>query len=283
MNAETARRYLLTGCAFIFGSCMLGGWLQANVQEWAKASGQDQYLVGLAGPLMARLADVAQSQVLIAIGWASIGGAVILWLDYTLRRIGKKSVSRSTAPGVPSQLAISSPSGPRRSPAASPLVVPNRFYSRAEKEGIVDTMNLIQERFSGVGSKIVREAREISATFKLIGLDDEFERMRAVCVEADRLGDEFETIRNGRHPLDFAVLLAAKPVRCDGFRHALHDYLNALDLRRSLLPVAGKYGGKLLTMMENEKRHLLQAVHLFEEWMQDCERAITEVRRSIEI
>jgi len=65
---------------------MLGGWLQANVQEWAKANGQDQYLVKYAGLIVDRLAELTQSSTFFAIAWAVIGGAAILWIDYAIRR-----------------------------------------------------------------------------------------------------------------------------------------------------------------------------------------------------
>ena len=90
MKSETARRYLLTACAFLFVTCLLGGWLQANVQEWAKANGQDQYLVRYVGPSMSRLAEITQSPVFLAIAWSVIGGSLILWIDYALRRRTKK-------------------------------------------------------------------------------------------------------------------------------------------------------------------------------------------------
>lgn len=86
MKAETARRYIVTVFAFIFISCLLGGWLQANVQEWAKASGQDQYLVKYAGPAMDKLEELTRNSLFLAIAWSVIGGSLILWLDYALRR-----------------------------------------------------------------------------------------------------------------------------------------------------------------------------------------------------
>jgi hypothetical protein len=86
MKAETARRYILTACAFIFVTCLLGGWLQANVQEWAKASGQDQYLVRYVGPTMSRLVEITETPLFLAIAWSVIGGSLILWIDYALRK-----------------------------------------------------------------------------------------------------------------------------------------------------------------------------------------------------
>jgi hypothetical protein len=90
MPPEKIRRAVLTVSAFILGSCLLGGWLQANVQEWAKANGQDQYLVKYVGPTMARLAEITQTPLFIAIAWSVIGGSLIMWVDYALRRRTKK-------------------------------------------------------------------------------------------------------------------------------------------------------------------------------------------------
>lgn len=90
MTAENTRRYIVTACAFLFVTCLLGGLLQANVQEWAKATGQDQYLVRYAGVFVSKLADLTQSTAFLAIAWSFIGGASFLWIDYALRRRTKK-------------------------------------------------------------------------------------------------------------------------------------------------------------------------------------------------
>jgi hypothetical protein len=79
-------RIALTALAALLGSGIVLGLVQANVQEWAKANEQDQYLVKYAGPVVDRLAEITQSATFIAIAWMVIGGATILWIDYALRR-----------------------------------------------------------------------------------------------------------------------------------------------------------------------------------------------------
>jgi len=95
-TAETERfhrqvlRYVMTGLAAVLGSGVILGLVQANVQEWAKANSQDQYIVKYARPIVDRLAELTQSSAFFAIAWAVIGGAAILWIDYTIRRRTKK-------------------------------------------------------------------------------------------------------------------------------------------------------------------------------------------------
>jgi hypothetical protein len=83
-------RYALTGLAAVLGSGFILGLVQANVQEWAKANAQDQYLVRYAGLVVDRLAELTQSSAFFAIAWAVIGAAAILWIDYAVRRRTKK-------------------------------------------------------------------------------------------------------------------------------------------------------------------------------------------------
>lgn len=83
-------RLAMTGLAALLGSGIVLGLVQANVQEWAKAQGQDQYLVRYAGPIMTRLAEITQSSTFLAVAWAVIGGSLVLWIDYALRRRTKK-------------------------------------------------------------------------------------------------------------------------------------------------------------------------------------------------
>ena len=79
-------RLAMTGLAGLLGSGVILGVVQSNVQEWAKANKQDQYLVKYAGPILEGLAQITQSPTFLAIAWAGIGGAAILWIDYAIRR-----------------------------------------------------------------------------------------------------------------------------------------------------------------------------------------------------
>jgi hypothetical protein len=71
--------------AFVFVTSGLGGFFQANVQEWAKAKGQDQYLVKFAELAVNWLAAVSQSAWFQATAAFFIGGAIFLWTEHWVR------------------------------------------------------------------------------------------------------------------------------------------------------------------------------------------------------
>src|SRR6266478_412663 len=79
-------RLALTALAALLGSGVVLGIVQANVQEWAKSSGNDQYLVNYAGPAMTRLAETTSSMPFIFITTMILGGAIFLWADSFARR-----------------------------------------------------------------------------------------------------------------------------------------------------------------------------------------------------
>jgi len=85
-----AMRLIVTGIAALLGTGGVMSLVQSNVQEWAKANNQDQYLVKYASPIMDRVADFAKSAFFLPVTCAIIGGAVFLWLDYALRQRTKK-------------------------------------------------------------------------------------------------------------------------------------------------------------------------------------------------
>ena len=119
-------------------------------------------------------------------------------------------------------------------------------------------------------------------------LDKSIERIRAVYTEAEQLNIDFDKIRDESHsyPVDFAVLLAAKPVYSDEFQRAVYDYSNALYVYRHVFPLLldslGKHRGALAKVVDSEKRHLLRAKHHFEKWMDECDEEIRAARRSLE-
>lgn len=279
---RSVARLALTGLAAVLGSGIILGVVQANVQEWAKATGQDQYLVRYVGPIIDSLAGMTQSPIFLAIAWGIIGGASALWLDYALRRRAKIGDQRPAQGGSPSKLVISS-AMVTSPPVASPLIVSGRFYSRAEKERIVDTMGFIQDRFRNVGFSMVHEMREISDRQRHINLDESIERARNILDNAKRLGDELDKIRNESRSfaLDFALLLAAKPVAYDGFMEAVSSYSNMIFVYQHLLPVARDYKAELQQALDSEHRHLSRASHQFEQWMEECDRKMAEARRQI--
>jgi hypothetical protein len=108
--------------------------------------------------------------------------------------------------------------------------------------------------------------------------------MRAVSAETEKLSSDLEKVRNESHsyPVDFAGLLAAKPVYYDEFQRAVYDYSNALYVYRHLLPVSGEHRGALAKTLDSEKRHLSRAMHFFEKWMDECDERMRDARRSLE-
>jgi hypothetical protein len=95
-------RYCLTGLAAILGSGVALGLVQANVQEWARANNQDQYLVRYVGLTMnSGLAEITQSMAFQAVAWAVIGAAIAVWIDFAIRRWSKnKTIVTLCALGI---------------------------------------------------------------------------------------------------------------------------------------------------------------------------------------
>jgi len=172
-----------------------------------------------------------------------------------------------------------------RPTAANSLVSPERFYSRAEKERIVDTMNSIQQGFANIGRKMMLDAAKISSNpGQNEELDKSIEKMRAVHSEGEQLSGVLEKIRNESqsYPVDFAVLLAAKPVYFDEFQRAVYDYSNALSAYRHFLSDSGEHKGTLAKVVDSSKRHLSRAQHFLGKWMDECDEQMREARRLLE-
>lgn len=168
-------------------------------------------------------------------------------------------------------------------PPASTLISPERFYSRAEKERIVDTMNFIQERFTN-GREMMWEAQKVASNpGHNDELDNSIARIQTVQTGMEKLNIDLDKIRNESrsYPVDFAVLLAAKPVYSEEFERVVYDYSNALYVYRHLLP-EGEHRGAVAKVVDSEKRHLLRAKHHFEKWMDECDEQIRAARRSLE-
>lgn len=88
-------RLALTALAAVLGSGVILGLVQANVQEWAKASGNDQYLVKYTGPAMDRLAAFTSSGPFVFITAMIVGGALFLWADSFVKRWSEWRISQS--------------------------------------------------------------------------------------------------------------------------------------------------------------------------------------------
>jgi hypothetical protein len=111
-------------------------------------------VVGLAGALVASICVA-----LAGVGFRALRGA-------RDNKLEKEETAAALAPAQPSG-ALTEPTKPdtraRRAtstPPATTLISPDRFYSRAEKERIVDAMNLIQQGFANVGRKMMWEAEK---------------------------------------------------------------------------------------------------------------------------
>jgi hypothetical protein len=83
---RSAFRFIMTIAATILGAGTISPLVGANWQEWAKANGQDQYLVKYAGPYMDRLTALSDSWWFTFATGFFVGGAVCLWIDYLIRR-----------------------------------------------------------------------------------------------------------------------------------------------------------------------------------------------------
>jgi hypothetical protein len=105
-------RYLVSFIALVLGSGTISPLISANWQEWAKVRGQDQYFVHYAGPLVDRLAAIAQSGWFIFATGFFVGGACCLWIDRLLRRQPVAlTVRKLTAAEIPYGLHMISGSG----------------------------------------------------------------------------------------------------------------------------------------------------------------------------
>jgi apolipoprotein N-acyltransferase len=80
-------RWIPTTLAIIFGTGLLAPLVQANVQEWAKQNGWDQFLVRFAEPAtLDRIFQISQTGWFIFVAGFFVGGAALLWIDTFLRR-----------------------------------------------------------------------------------------------------------------------------------------------------------------------------------------------------
>jgi hypothetical protein len=84
------RLVVTTVAVTVFVGGFLEGLIQSNVQKWAEANGYDQLLVHYAGPVMDKISEITQSSWFFGATWFFIGGALLLWIDYALRRRTKK-------------------------------------------------------------------------------------------------------------------------------------------------------------------------------------------------
>lgn len=167
------------------------------------------------------------------------------------------------------------------------LISADKFYSPAEKERIVDTMNFIRDRFTNVGYPLMADAdaalNAVSPVITPGKLDSLAEKMPSALAAADALGKDIDKIRNESqsYAMDFALLLRAKPVYLETFQEALGDFANILSVYRGLLPTAGSYNDQLRNTLTASGRNLSRAKHGFEQWMQECEKEMRKARTQL--
>lgn len=78
-------RSVISILAFILGTATLLPLVEANWHEWARTTGNDQYIVRFAEPIMARLLEFAQTGWFVFAAGFFVGGAVCLWLEHLVR------------------------------------------------------------------------------------------------------------------------------------------------------------------------------------------------------
>jgi len=98
-------RYLVSLVALIFGAGTLSPLIQANWQEWAKATGNDQYFVKYGELVVIKVIELAQSSWFIFTAGFFVGGTVFLWLDYFLLRKPQQSPNKPASLSAASSLA----------------------------------------------------------------------------------------------------------------------------------------------------------------------------------
>lgn len=86
-------RAAISVLAIVFGTGTLSPLIDANWQEWAKTTGNDQYFVNYLGPTIVRLVELTQTGWFVFAAGFFVGGAAWLWLDYLLRGSPQRSAS----------------------------------------------------------------------------------------------------------------------------------------------------------------------------------------------
>jgi len=79
-------RWVLTMLGGLFGAGFLAPSVQFALQRWSEAHGYQLLLLKHTAPAMAKLADVSQTAAFVFAAGFVIGGALLLWIDHTLRR-----------------------------------------------------------------------------------------------------------------------------------------------------------------------------------------------------
>jgi hypothetical protein len=105
-------RTIISVLAFILGTGTLLPLVEANWHEWARTTGNDQYIIRFAEPIMAGVVGFAQTGWFIFAAGFFVGGAVCLWLEFLVRHQSPTAVpSKAPAPKLDHALHLVSSTG----------------------------------------------------------------------------------------------------------------------------------------------------------------------------
>lgn len=85
MRMRTFIRSVISLLALVFGAGTLSPLISANWQEWAKATGNDQYLVKYGATVVDSMSGITQAAWFIFLAGFFVGGSICLWFDRLLR------------------------------------------------------------------------------------------------------------------------------------------------------------------------------------------------------
>jgi hypothetical protein len=83
-------RSLVAFFAALFAAGFLIPILRAHLEQWAQTHGRDLSVLEPAVPTLDRLADITQTTAFMFITGFFVGGALLIWIDYALRRRRQK-------------------------------------------------------------------------------------------------------------------------------------------------------------------------------------------------
>jgi hypothetical protein len=96
-------RYAVSLLALVLGAGTLSPLIQANWQEWAKATSNNQYFLKYGAAIVANASEIVESSWFVFAVTFFVGGAICLWIDRLLR--GAVTVTQSNIPESPSPTA----------------------------------------------------------------------------------------------------------------------------------------------------------------------------------
>src|SRR5262249_25867307 len=169
------------------------------------------------------------------------------------------------------------------------LIVPGRFYSRSEKEQIVDALNAVQAVFNGDGRLFAREAAVVaSGVSSLIqrrrteAISDLVDRLSEANKKAEGVNRRLEKRRSDQatEPM-ISQVLASKPVAFATFKDSIGELLNAMLLHRDIAAGAAEHKDALNRVLDAQAQNLIRAENAYVTWVEACEKLIQATRMEI--